>query len=708
MNEPMGNMTNSYYFSIWLKEMPAAARRRWLIAGGIFAAFWLAGALYAAFGVAGIAQLSGGLRLAASLSMGGFGILWSILKALGAIQETTQDPNLLWAPLALVLPGAVGVFFYLLSQPPNPLFDMRKKLEQFAHSQGRAEEKLIGQKLAVRRGVPFAWVGEDKQAVKVGLDETAGEGHVLVVGPTRSGKGLQLTDTLLTWRGPALVVDPKGEQLERTAYFRRQFGPVYRLPGHQVQLASYYHYLLDRDDVAELHSHLMRPWESRETIFAEKAMSLFTAAGLYAQAIGLEPVRLLLDLAESDPEEALTALEKVPAVRRHVRVFTNGAAPDSYREDKFVTSAFGNFTTRLMTYQKHLDTIAPPAGAGGRLVVDPEWVRQNGTIYLTYSLTDLQGVGGVVAAVLAAMLRYQIQRGLKERLLVAIDELPAVGLKNLTGYLATCGGYGITLLLYAQSISQLTGLYGPEETGAILSNCAHQLWYPAADYDTAEAMSKLYGLTLRASPVHSTSRGARQHRDPAGQASVQTNIHQGASWSWQERPALLPSQMMALPTDQVLVTTLSPGAQPALHYAGRKTKEPAGAGQRYVFLGRRLNPIALFDQLPGPASLGLPRPQYGERVYIPWTGVTAPPVNGVPPLPGQALSPADTSLSPAVEPAHDGPPAESAAPPAADPPPPAVDPAPDNPPAPGAPATAEPGPGSDPAGDEEPSGKDAF
>jgi type IV secretory pathway TraG/TraD family ATPase VirD4 len=278
----------------------------------------------------------------------------------------------------------------------------------------------------------------------------------------------------------------------------------------------------------------MRPWESRESIFAEKAMSLFTAAGLYAQAKGLEPLRVLLDLAESDPEEALTGLESVAAAKRHVRVFTNGAKPDAYREDKFVTSAFGNFTTRLATYQKHISSIAPP-NAASHLVIDPDWVCQNGTVYITYSLQDLKGVGGVVAAVIAAMVRYQMQHGRKERLLVAIDELPAIGLKNIADYLATCGGYGITLLLYVQSISQLKELYGREGTGAILSNCAHQVWYPPTEYETAETMSRLYGMSLKANPVHSSSRGSRQHKDKDGRANMQININQGASWSWQER-----------------------------------------------------------------------------------------------------------------------------------------------------------------------------
>ncbi|MGH2535821.1 MAG: type IV secretory system conjugative DNA transfer family protein [Candidatus Promineifilaceae bacterium] len=596
MTENPGPMKNGHYVRQWWRELAPAAKKRGWLALAILSTLWLAGAWVAPRAVAGIGRLEGLARLLMSLGMGGFSFPWGGFKALGVIQETAQDPNLLWIPLALALPAAVYGFIVLLDRPPNPLFGIQKKLAGLAYSQGHVAEDDVAQKLIITAGVPFATVANArKKPVKVGLDFAAGEGHVLVTGPTRSGKGLHLTDTLLTWPGPALVVDPKREQLGRTAGWRSQFGPIYCLPGHRVALAGYYRQLLDRDDIAELHTHLIRPWDSRETIFAEKAMSLFTAAGLYARARALDPLRVLLDLAESDPAEALTGLETVPAARRHVRVFTNGASPTDYREDKFVTSAYGNFTTRLATYQKHIDTIAP---SGGRLVIDPNWARQNGTIYLTYSLQDLQGVGGVVAAIIAAMLRYQMQQERRERLLVAIDELPAVGLRNVANYLATAGGYGITLLLYVQSLSQVKELYGPEGSQAILSNCAHQIWYPPAEYETAAAISNLYGMTLRANPVHSLSRGARQQKDREGRALSQTNSNQGASWSWQERPALLPSQALALTKEQVLVSTL--------------------AGRRYVFLGQRLNPIPLFDRLPPATLLRLPKPVYGERLYTRW------------------------------------------------------------------------------------------
>jgi type IV secretory pathway TraG/TraD family ATPase VirD4 len=607
MIEHQGPVKIAHHLQQWWGEMAPAARKRWRAALALFTVFWLAGAWYAPRAVDGIARLTGPERPFMALGMGGFSFLWGGLKALGFLEETVRKTNLLWIPLALALPAAVVVFIILLDQPLSPLFAMQRKRDGFARSQGRDEAAVVAKRLQISRGVPFVTVVDNKKKqVKVGLDYAGGEGHALVAGPTRSGKGLHLTDTLLTWPGPALVVDPKGEQIARTAAWRGRFGPIYCLPGHRVRLAGYYGQLLDRDDVAELHAHLMRPWESRETIFAEKAMSLFTAAGLYAQARGLDPVRALLDLAESDPAEALAGLEGVIAARRHVRVFTNGANPTDYREDKFVTSAFGNFTTRLATYQKHVDTIAP---LDDRLVIDPNWARQNATIYITYSLQDLHGVGGVVAAVIAAMLRYQMQahprmgHDRRERLLVAIDELPAVGLRNVVDYLATTGGYGITLLLYVQSIAQLKELYGPEGTRAILSNCAHQLWYPPAEYETAEAISRLYGMTLKANPVHSSSQGARQHKDREGRAQTQTNNNQGASWSWQERPALLPSQALALPKEQVLVSTL--------------------ADKRYVFLGRRLNPIPLFDRLPPATLLRLPKPVYGERVYTRWRAVEA-------------------------------------------------------------------------------------
>jgi hypothetical protein len=593
-----------------------------MVWGGVLL-FWLAGALHAPTAVSGLGRLTGLARLLFSLGMGGFSFLWRLLTTSGLIEESAETPHLLWLPLALVAPGVIGLFFYILSQPPNPMYGMQKLLEQSAQTQGRQAEAALREQLKMEEGVPLALLGEGAAQRKVGLDYRRMEGHLLVTAPTRSGKGLHLTETLLDYPGPVLVLDPKAEQYQRTATLRQQLGPVYRIPGHQVNLAAYYDNLLDRDATMELHYHLLRPWASSEPIFAEKALSLFTAVGLYAEAKGMNPLRLLLDVAESNPVQALTGLRMVAAARRHVDIFTNGARPTAYQDDKFVTSALGNFTTRLAPYQKHVDTISPLSAAPQTAApqtaarqIPPDWASQNGTIYVTYDLTELRAAGGVVAAMVAAMLRYQMRQGRRQPLLVAIDELPAVGLRNITDYLATCGGYGMTLLLYVQSVAQLQELYGREGMRAILANCEHQVWYPAAEMETARMMSELYGTTLKASPMQSAARTARRQANGEGRGQMQTSSHQGASWSWREGAARTPNEMMALPPGQVLVTTR------------------AGNGERrLVFLGQRLNPIPLFSQLPSPERLNLPPPVYGPRHYYDWSQLDSAPTGapiGVP------------------------------------------------------------------------------
>lgn len=614
-------VTVGTYFKQWWQTLPAARKKRIGSVLAVFAAFWLAGAIHAPTAVAGLARVEGPFRLLMAVGMGGFSFLWRVLKSSGAIAETRETPNLLWLPLALVVPGAIGLFFYILSQPPNPLYGVQKMLEKTSRSQGRVAAADLQEKLAIKQGVPLTQIDEGQAKLLLGLDYQKSEGHVIVVAPTRAGKGLHLTDTLRHYPGPALVLDPKGEQFQRTAALRGQLGPIYRLPGHQVHLSAYYRHLRDRDETIELHTHLLRPWASSEPIFAEKALSLFTAVGLYAQARQLNPIRLLLDLAESNPIEALTALRTVEAARRHVDIFTNGAAPNAYQEDKFVTSALGNFTTRLAPYQKHIDTIAPPDLDRRDLIIPPDWASQNGTIYITYSLNDLRAAGGVIAATIAAILRYQMRQTGKQKMLVAIDELPAVGLRNIADYLSTCGSFGITLLLYVQSVAQLQELYGREGLRAILSNCDHQLWYPAAEMETARFMSELYGTTMKANPMQSASRSARRQQDKEGQAQMQTSSNQGASWSWREGAALSANEMMALPKGQVLVTML--------------------ADQRYVFLGQRLNSISLFDQLPPPDSLHLPQPFYRLRKYTDWR-VTA----DKPRPPATVVAPSQTQTNP--------------------------------------------------------------
>jgi type IV secretory pathway TraG/TraD family ATPase VirD4 len=136
----------------------------------------------------------------------------------------------------------------------------------------------------------------------------------------------------------------------------------------------------------------------------------------------------------------------------------------------------------------------------------------------------------------AGLLRQRLQR-LRLPVLFAIDEAPAVALGNVADYMATSGGYGVTLLLYAQSVPQLLGVYSQPDVKAILGNCHHQVWYPPQDTETARMISTIFGTRVEIAPSTYESGGS---------------WIPGAGASTRYRPALEDAQAMALPEGTVV------------------------------------------------------------------------------------------------------------------------------------------------------------
>ncbi len=432
--------------------------------------------------------------------------LWEVLGApvWSQVQSGQSSLRTLWWSLYGSLGGVAtiwAILYLMWRRAPasaKSWFAVQQALHRREQGQLSAHEAHTLYPLpTTANGLPLAQVTtqpsgfrRSKQQMIVGVSSQREMGHLAVIAPTRAGKGLHLTSVLQQWQHAALVIDPKGEQCERTAGYRQLQGAVYNLPHHSVDLSHYYDWT-NRNDLTELHRHLIQPEADTQRIFAEKSRVLFDAVGQFAQAHNLNPLRVLLQASNSDMRLVLTALETV--AKNEIRAFTNGQPPKNL-EDRFVSSAWGTLTTRLYTYYQSLATLTTGTG---RTAIPLDWAAQNGTVYVTYPLGQLAGVGGAIAAVIAGMMRFHMKHHQGVPLLVAIDELPAVGLRNLLTYLATVGGYGVTILLYAQTYGQLAQLYGRDGVETLLANCRHQVWYPPADLTTADRMAKLYGTALQ-------------------------------------------------------------------------------------------------------------------------------------------------------------------------------------------------------------------
>jgi type IV secretion system protein VirD4 len=88
-----------------------------------------------------------------------------------------------------------------------------------------------------------------------------------------------------------------------------------------------------------------------------------------------------------------------------------------------------------------------------------------------------------------------------------LDEATALGrLDDLILKMPQMPGYGVTVSLYVQSISQLDEVYTPNIASTIIDNCGVSIWFAAADPRTAQRISSMIGKATEIEPTISTSR----------------------------------------------------------------------------------------------------------------------------------------------------------------------------------------------------------
>src|SRR5512133_1672624 len=117
-------------------------------------------------------------------------------------------------------------------------------------------------------------------------------GNLLIVAPTRGGKGLLATAQLLTWLHSVVINDIKGDLFAQTAGYRSTLGPVFVIDptgvGHRFDP------LLTKNTEDELFSsatHLLfKSDEADGAIFTQRAIVMLTQIFLAAREEGRAPL----------------------------------------------------------------------------------------------------------------------------------------------------------------------------------------------------------------------------------------------------------------------------------------------------------------------------------------------------------------------------------------------------------------------------------
>ena len=419
-----------------------------------------------------------------------------------------------------------------------------------------------------------------------------GDGHLLTVAPTRSGKGIgAVIPNLLSWAGPVVVTDPKGENYMVTRDRREAMGhDVVALdPFGITDAAGQGHArafnpldMLDPagpdvvDDAMLLADMLVVPDPTGESsgFWDNEARALLAGLILYVAVDRqgdpgqrtLPHVRQLLTAPAAELKQTLAAM------------LERGRRPDATVADTLIARAAARHLQKadreaasvVSTAQSHthfLDSprmVAALTSDGSRQALRLDQLKLGGleaagpdgvparpplSLYLVLPAERLstyqRWLRLLIASSLLAITRTRGQA--RSRVLFFLDEFANLGrMRPVEDGISLAAGYGASFWLFVQDLSQLKALY-KDRWETFEGNVSVLQTFGTNDLFTAEHLSKRLGEATVLVESENASAGVSRGRHGSRQ--------QGAAQSVSEkgRRLLTPDEVLRLPMDEQLL-----------------------------------------------------------------------------------------------------------------------------------------------------------
>jgi type IV secretion system protein VirD4 len=386
-----------------------------------------------------------------------------------------------------------------------------------------------------------------------------GPGHVLVMAPTRSGKGVGVVvPTLLTWPYSTLIHDLKGENWQLTAGARQRLGQIclkfdptdttgasvkYN-PLEQVRLRTVHeaedvqnivHMMVDPDGKG-LNDHWVKTGAALLTgtilhlLYAEPTKTLRGLAGFLS-----DPGCTLMDTiermlkAEHDAEGSMGWHDY-----RSVPTRTHPLVAESMREilSKSDNERAGVFSTVMSFLSLYRDPIVAANTEYSEFKISDLVNHERPvSLYLVVPMSSRDRLRPLTRLILNQIVRtltttlvYKNGRAVSANrypLLLMLDEFPMLGrLDVLAEALSLIAGYGIRACLVAQDLTQIYAAYGRDE--AVTINCDTTVAFAPNKIETAQALSKLAGETTVRHAHRTVSSGGTSVSEPEVGRSLMT------------------------------------------------------------------------------------------------------------------------------------------------------------------------------------------
>jgi type IV secretion system protein VirD4 len=347
-------------------------------------------------------------------------------------------------------------------------------------------------------------------------------GHVLVCGPTRSGKSQHLMCNLINWSGSAVVIDIKGELHRLTSGHRSRFSNVVVLD--PSGFGHCYDPFVDIGDLAEALQTaaevVLQIDRDREPVFAQRGANAVIAARRAAHLIGKPTLPYIYELTRWGLWHFIDTLRKVDdeqisaSLVRFVGRDVRTLKESDINDDRFLNSSWSTITSKLTP----LLTEGVLKMTSGFEFSAKQLLEQPTTFYLRFNEAELDSSKHIlrltVLALITAILRYKDTNSDKktQQVLLGLDEAGRVPIPRLEDLVSTVAGRGVSALVYVQDLSQFEATYGAANAKTIRSNCHTQLFYPPKDLETARYISNACGFMTRPTRSYSKERGMLETR----------------------------------------------------------------------------------------------------------------------------------------------------------------------------------------------------
>lgn len=333
----------------------------------------------------------------------------------------------------------------------------------------------------------------------------SGDGSIVTIAPPGSGKTqCNVFPNLLTWAGPAVVLDISGDIFEHTGGWRaKNIGPVYKFSPLEPETSHHYNPLdfvrADPDYIWEdsrlLSEMMIVPSLTSDPFWENEARTVLTAAiahAVYANPPGQRPMHAVLDVlfggdAWDDMISGLNLAVDVRVMRQH-------ATSLSSMNEKTLSSVLQTARSSLGAW-----TGERIARATSRSDWNPAELRDGGnpTVYIYIRPNEVEAYLSLLRVFIGQHIRILTSGAVPPvgapPILFMLDELPRLrNMPPVDEALNIGRKYGLRLWMFAQSVGQLQNAY--DNADGMLGSCAVRIYMnPTGADGLAERLSEELG-----------------------------------------------------------------------------------------------------------------------------------------------------------------------------------------------------------------------